>query len=1276
MARFRGHEEYVLSVAFTKDDKLLASTGADHKIIFWDPATGQSQPTKKLHTDDVRAIAFTPDDSRFVTASNDRTLLVWNAETREVQATLRGHKSSATSVVILEGGQRAISASDDQALILWDLVQANPIFLAGFHKAAVSCLALSPDSKLIASAGKDNLVILSDVQADKLVLKHKMSGHTGEIRGLAFSPDGRYVISGARDGAVRFWTVATGRQYKTLAPGIGIVYSVAVSPDGQYLAVGGGDWTKGSIKIYAFPSGRQLAEVRDFLGFVHALAFTKDSATLAAGSADKHVRLFRLGATSLSSERDASITEVLQIPGHAEHVTSLAVTGDGKTIVSGSADGTVLARDIEPRLTRRAMSGHRRDRQVAVDVSRDGRLIVSGDWDGKLRLNDGSKGVTEIAEAHTGGVMSVKLSPDQTKLLTTGGDQTIKVWNAATGELLQTFSDAGWLSDGEFSPSGELAVTSGFDGQLKIRQIADGIVVKDLPTSGAMVSCVSWAPKGDRIAAGLRDGTVRVFSAETGLETVRMVGHADRVRDVVFTPDGSHLLSGSYDRTMRMWNVETGAEIAKVQHEKHIFNALAIAPDGQHVFSAGGIWKPDEEKNEWTPENDYAIRMWRLPHSAGPQAQIPEIKTAERLFTGPRGHGFSVAVSADGTQALVGHYVVSLWDIASGKQIREYSGAEKAIHTVLFWPDGKHVAACSEDGAIRVWNRETADEVRQFKGHTGRVDSVTLSRDGSLLLSAAADYGQKRDSSVRLWNAATGEELRRLGEVVSYTGDLAFSRDASRAYGASSELTAVIEWDVATGAPVHRFRDCPTEPISLDVSPSGRLLATGHAVRQLQDNQWNDPANAVVRLWDLETRSIAGELRGHAGPVGVVAFTPDGKWLLSAATCEHTADNRFVESSDQTVRVWDVANGNEVARYHVQERVNQLAVLPDGTSFITVGESLRLWRLPEAVAPPAVPPPPGVVTEIKHAARLDGHNGPIFDVALAAEGLTALSTSDDYFTRVWDLSMRKQVREFKSDGAMRCVAVTADGSLAAWSGGQKTIVVWDLKQNKELKSLTGHTSWVYSLKFTKDNKRLLSASRDKTIRLWELDKGDAMLTLETINRQDVVARLSPDETKIVANSDNDYTLTLWNIADGQPLAKLHGHGVEGVFAAAFSPDGSQIATADGKGAIFLRDATTGEPRVTWLGHKGRVTGLAFTPDGRWLVSGGFDKLLNAWDARSGQLVARAVADKPVTNHLAVLPGGTQILTAGGWHMDEAYEFQQPGDFAVHVWDLPPEVAAP
>ena len=949
LRRLVGHQEYVLSVKFAREGKLLASGSADHSVMLWNPESGERVAFLRLHEDDVRSVAFTSEYDRFLTASNDKKVRIWDNDQHTPLGTLEGHTAPVSSVVVLPDGTRAISGSDDKRLIVWDLAERKLVHAAEWHTAPVSCLALSSDGKTIASAGKDNLVALSEWDGEKLVLKHRLAGHAGEIRSLAFSPDGRYVVSGSRDGMVRFWHVATGRQYKTLAPGIGAVYAVAISPGGDYLALGGGDWTKGAIKVYDFPLGRTLAEVRSFQGFVHALDFADDS-TLAAGSADKVVTLWRLDKASAAAPKEATagaadgsaeITEVAQIPGHAEHVTGLAVARDGQTIVSASADGTVLARDIEPRITRRAMSGHRRDRPVSVASSRDGRLFVTGDGDGKLRFArpDGA-GIQEI-DAHAGGVLSVTFTTDESMLLSTGCDNTAKIWNPESGELIHVLrGHTGWVCDGDSNHWAQ-AVTAGFDQTIRVWE--NGREVRQLPTEGGTAEAVAWAKGKNVVAAGFRDGTIRLFDPDKGVELKRFVGHTDRVQDVVFTPDGRHILSGSYDRSMRVWNVESGKQVAIVEHEKHIFNTLAVAPGGQHVFSAGGIWKPDEETNDWKPEQDYAIRMWRLP-------------------------------------------------------------------------------------------------------------------------------------------------------------------------------------------------------------------------------------------------------------IGLVL--------------------------------------------------------------------------------PAAPPASGAVAEVKHVAQLEGHGGPVFGLAVTADGQTALSTSDDYYTRIWDPANRKQRREFKSDGAMRCVAMTADGTLAAWSGGQKSIVVWDLAQDKLLAQLEGHTNWVYSLQFTKDKSKLLSISRDGSVRLWDLATGQPTLTLETINRQDIVARLSPDETKILASSDNFYTLTLWNVANGQPLAKLHGHGVEGIYAAAFSPDGSQIATADGKGAIFLRDGASGEPRITWLGHKGRITALAFTPSGRHLVSGGFDGMLNVWDAQSGQLVARGSTGKPVTNQLAILPGGSQVLTAGGWIMNEHDEFQQPGDFAVHVWDLPAEMAGP
>ena len=644
--RLEGHTQYVLTVAFARGGKLLASAGADQKILLWDEATGESRSSAPDHVDDVRAISFTDDFNRFLTASNDTTIKLWDTDTLSCERSYAGqHKSNVSSIVVLPGSRRAVSGSDDTTLMLWDLKEHKHLQTARFHVGPVSCLALAPDGKTIASGGGGNQVLLCELEDDpqvpedeKLVLKHRLVGHVAEIRGLCFSPDQKFVVSGGRDGTVRLWDAAEGKFVKSLFPNIGVVYCVQVSPDGKLLAVGGGDWNMGAIKVYDFQSGQLLTEITKFGGFVHALDFADDSRTLAAGS----------------------------------------------------------------------------------------------------------------------------------------GDKSVSIWR---------------LEDVESSASAERS---------------------------------SEAPV------------------------------------------------------------------------------------------------------------------------------VPEITTAARLLTGNSGAGFSIAVSRDGKQALVGHFNegVSLWDLGEGKQIRELAGPRKAVHSVMFWPDGKHALAASEDASIRLWNLETGEEVRQFQGHSGRVDCLALSRDAALLLSASADYQANRDNSVRLWDAATGQELRRFRQPVGYIRDAVFSHDAQRAYAAGAGLTSIVEWDVATGEAVHRFRQMPTPHISLAISPDGRLLAAGYAAREPHDGSWNDREHCVVRLWDLASRSVVREFQGHSGPVGDVALTTDGRLLLTAATSEHDAAGRFIPSSDQTVRLWEVSSGRELVRYQMQERVIQLAVLPDGKSFLTVGDSIRQWKLP------------------------------------------------------------------------------------------------------------------------------------------------------------------------------------------------------------------------------------------------------------------------------------------------------------------------------------------
>jgi WD40 repeat protein len=356
-------------------------------------------------------------------------------------------------------------------------------------------------------------------------------------------------------------------------------------------------------------------------------------------------------------------------------------------------------------------------------------------------------------------------------------------------------------------------------------------------------------------------------------------------------------------------------------------------------------------------DGDYAIRLWRLAEiPSAEKAPAQPITTAERLFTAEPGEQdsgvFAVAFSDDGNQALTGHFGggVRLWDVQTGRPVRRLRGHTRTVHAVRFWPDGRHALTGGEDGTIRLWNLESGQEVRQFQGHTGRVQCLAISSQGDLVLSASADYENDRDNSVRLWDAQSSEELRRFGGRIRYTTDLVFASQGRHAYGVGPGLESITQWEVSTGEPVHRFPQFATLPVRLAISPDGRQLAAGYVAHGRRDGRWYDPENCMVRLWDLSTRSVVREFRGHTGPIADLAFTPNGRYLLTVADGSHDVEGRFIPSSDQTIRMWEVSAGREAARYEPQERVHVLAAAPDGRRFLSGGDSLRLWKLPESAS--------------------------------------------------------------------------------------------------------------------------------------------------------------------------------------------------------------------------------------------------------------------------------------------------------------------------------------
>jgi WD40 repeat protein/energy-coupling factor transporter ATP-binding protein EcfA2 len=315
--------------------------------------------------------------------------------------------------------------------------------------------------------------------------------------------------------------------------------------------------------------------------------------------------------------------------GHEDWVSIVAVSADGRRIVSGDGDGTLrLWSATTGAALGEPLRGHE-GRVWSVDISPDGRRIVSGGEDNTLRLWDATTGAVlgEPLLGYEGQVRSVAFSPDGGRIVSASNDcnlagfcfYTLRLWDASTGASLgePLRGHLGALYSVVFSPDGSRFVSGGSDGALRLWDAAIGVVMGE-PLRGHedSVSSVAFSPDGSRIVSGGEDGTLRLWDASTGAalgEPLR--GHGGSfstvaVSSVAFSPDGSRIVSGGWDNTLRLWDATTYAELgAPLRGNESWVTSIAFSPDGSRIVSGGA----DGTLRLWDVARYFGLNRIRAP---------------------------------------------------------------------------------------------------------------------------------------------------------------------------------------------------------------------------------------------------------------------------------------------------------------------------------------------------------------------------------------------------------------------------------------------------------------------------------------------------------------------------------------------------------------------------------------------------------------------------------------------------------------------------------------
>ncbi|MEQ8975656.1 MAG: caspase family protein [Coleofasciculus sp. C1-SOL-03] len=570
-----GHENFILSVAFSPNGQMIATSGVDKTVRLWDL---QGQPIGQPfqgHEAAIHSVAFSPDGQTIVSGGEDKTIRLWNLQGKPIGQPFQGHEDSIHSVAFSPDGQTIVSGGEDKTIRLWNL-QGQPIGqpFQG-HDSSVYSVAFSPDGNMIASGSWDKTVRLWNLQGQPI--GQPFQGHKTSVRSVTFSPDGNIIASGSGDNTVRLWNLQGQPIGQPFQGHENNVMSVAFSPDGQIIASGSWDKTVRLWNLQGQPIGQPFQGHNDS---VSSVAFSPDGQMIAStsGSWDKIVYLWDLRSHLIGQS----------FRGHEGAVNSVAFNPNGQMIVSGGEDKTLRLWDLQGNLISTPFQGHENN-VTSVAVSPDGQMIISGSWDGTIRLWDLQGNLMNPPfRGHTDSVWSVAFSPNGQMIVSGSRDWTVRLWDLQGNPISQSLKGHPHsVRSVAVSPDGQIIASGSWDKTIQLWNLQCEPINKGFKFRGhqSSVFCVAFSPNGQTIVSGSRDRTVRLWDVQGNPISQPFQGHEFPVTSVAFHPDGQSIVSGSEDGTVRLWDLQ-GNPIGKpFQKHEGAVKSVAFSPDGQMIVS-------------------------------------------------------------------------------------------------------------------------------------------------------------------------------------------------------------------------------------------------------------------------------------------------------------------------------------------------------------------------------------------------------------------------------------------------------------------------------------------------------------------------------------------------------------------------------------------------------------------------------------------------------------------------------------------------------------------